>query len=156
MRYVASTLALVNSSAGCYKELTKSDVQTDNTVRTSCIISEPPRTKLWEKGQCFSIKDKESRVDLFKIINKDGYNHLYCYPHRIRTNTEEAFCPPYPFKLPDEESFTTDTHVYISERKPIRAGLWDIEIATSKINYKFKTHMLPVVLEEYEPIKGVV
>lgn len=86
-------------------------------------------------------------TDLFKVINKDGYNHLYCYPLRIRTNNEEVECPTFPFKIPEEESFTTGTHVYISERKTLTTSRWEAEIAASKINYKLGSHVVPIILE---------
>lgn len=149
MKYAAPTLALVNVTSGCYKELTKSDIQRDNTVRASCLRNGGSRGQRWEVITCGDFNITKN-VDIFKVVNKDGYNHIYCYPHKIKTNTWEADCPTHPFKLPDEESFTTETHIYISERKMIVTGKWDAEIAASKINYKLKTHTVPIIIEEPE------
>lgn len=65
----------------------------------------------------------------------------------MRVGNEEADCPNYPFNIPDDESLTTDTHIYISERRILNTNRWTTGIAISKLNYRFKTHVAPIVLE---------
>lgn len=52
VKHIAPPLVMVNVSSGCYKELTKKDIQKDNTVRTSCQHQTISKNQQWTKTDC--------------------------------------------------------------------------------------------------------
>lgn len=156
MVYVAPKLAIVNITAGCYKSITQREVMKENIVLNTCNSTNKIKDNdKWEATRCgiFEKSHYIDKIDLFYQVRKDGFNHIYCYPNRIRIENDEAECPPFPFKIPEEQSFTTGGHVYIAERRVIKGDL-NIEIAKSKINFMLNILDRPLVFHELTALKN--